>query len=203
MCPRAGLSKAQSRHRRAGRAGRASVAFSEGGRAGRWGPGQGSWPRRLVFMALPQVPAPSAPESRPGVSGAGGSPIPQTRSLGLRRLGHPGGGVRQRLRLRGGRTGPQGACPASPLCALPWSPGAEGAAHGAAVRGEPRPAQCPLSSCPGAQGRQKLRDDSPIPAPCVVQPMGLPGSREHIPPCDPESPGLGPARTSPPAQRPH
>lgn len=84
MCPWAGLSKAQSRHRKAGRAGRASVAFSKGGRARRWGPGQGSWPQRLVFMALPQVPAPSAPESRPGVSGAGGSPIPQTRSLGPR-----------------------------------------------------------------------------------------------------------------------
>lgn len=84
LCPRAGLSEAQSQHRKAGRAGRASVAFSDGGWARCWGPGQGSWPRRLVFMALPQVPAQSAPESRPGVSGAGGSFIPQTRSLGLR-----------------------------------------------------------------------------------------------------------------------
>ena len=84
MCPWAGLSEAQSQHRKAGWVGRASVAFSEGGWAGCWGPGQGSWPRRLVFVALPQVPAPLAPESRPGLSGAGGSPIPQTRSLGLR-----------------------------------------------------------------------------------------------------------------------
>lgn len=64
VCPRAGLSEAQSQDRKAGRAGRASVAFSEGGQAERWGPGQGSWLRRLVFVAAPQVPAPLAPESR-------------------------------------------------------------------------------------------------------------------------------------------
>lgn len=104
-------------------------------------------------------------------------------------------------RPAGGGTSPQGACPPPLSAPCPRAPEQRGCTWGG--RGGPSPAgPVPTVQLPGGSGATET-SGAPgaartfAPSLChVVQPMGLPRSREHIPPCDPESPGLGPARTS-------
>ncbi|CAI9159946.1 unnamed protein product [Rangifer tarandus platyrhynchus] len=171
--------------------GRASVAFSKGG------PGRalGAWAEQLAteagFHGSPPGPRPICSREPPGV--------PQTRSLGLRRV--PGGSVGQRGAAApptGRWTGPQGSLAPVPSLRPTWSPG-EGAVLGAGVRGEPRPARCSVQGLPGGSG---ATETSGGPGAARItrpsRPVGLPPSRERIPPRDPESPGLGPAHASAP-----
>lgn len=158
----------------------------------RGGPGRalGAWAGQLAveagFRGSPPGPRPVGSREPPGV--------PQSRTLGLRRV--PGGGVGQRPCPRGGGRALRAAWHPSPLCAPPRSPG-EGAVLGAGVRGEPHLAPCSVQGLPGGSG---ATETSGAPGAARMTrpscPVGLPPSRERIPPRDPESPGLGPAHAS-------
>lgn len=158
MCPWAGLgSRPRAGTGSAGRSKQGLCGFPRGpGPAlGAWA--VGSWPQRLVFMALPRSLPRQAPESRPESSGGRAvAPYHRPGAWG-RDDGHPGGGVRQREMPACGEVGRALRAPARlPSLRPALEPRSRRGCTWGSREGEPAPGPVPTVQLPGL-GQQKLR----------------------------------------------